>query len=183
MAAQSAFWSSTWKPKAVHSASLAVQSRSKSSTWRSKGLPKAFRGPTWTNLGPIWSIFGALATLKTVLSCRRELNFHVFAVLAFNKTFLDHLGASWAPLGLNLDALGRLLGLTWTLLGPTWTLWVPTWAHLGPAWTLLEPIGRTWSQLGRSSAALQRFRKSRRVLTKTCHAQQDGAKANIDVLW
>ena len=64
-------------------------------------------------------------TLKIELPCKRELNFHVFPVSAFNRDV-------W----LNFECLGRLLGSTWT----------PTWALLGPTW---RQLGRLRSQLGR----------------------------------
>ena len=104
-------------------------------------------------------------TLKIELPCRRELNFHVFPVSAFNWDFWlnlerlgrllgstwSFLGASWAPLGLNLGALG-------TNLAPTWAPSVPTWTLLGPTWDQLEPtlgyLGRFWNALGHSWALL-----------------------------
>ena len=67
-------------------------------------------------------------TLKIELPCRRELNFHVFAVLGFNADFL-----------LNLEGLVRLLGSTWSLLGASWA-----------------QLGRSWAQLGLNLGALGR---------------------------
>ena len=71
---------------------------------------------------------------------------------------MAQLGASWAPLGLNLELLRRLLASTWALLGPTWrqlgrlggqvgTNLNPHWAIMGDLVTLLE---RSWSLLGAS---------------------------------
>ena len=111
-------------------------------------------------------------TLKIELPCRRELNFHVFPVSAFNIIFClnlerlgrllgstwSFLGASWAPFGPNLGALGTNLAPTWAPLGPTWrqlgrlggqvgTNLNPHWAIMGDLVTLLE---RSWSLLGAS---------------------------------
>ena len=78
---------------------------------------------------------------------------------------MAQLGASWAPLGLKLELLGRLLASTWALLGPTWALLGPTWRQLGRCWnqvgTNLSPLcaimgdletllERSWSLLGAS---------------------------------
>ena len=94
--------------------------------------------------------------LKIKLPCRRELNFHVFPVSAFNRDF-------W----LNLERLGRLLGSTWSFLGASWpqlgrswdqlganlgalgTNLIPLWAIMGALVTLLE---RYWSLLGASGS-------------------------------
>ena len=79
---------------------------------------------------------GFSRTLKIELPCRRELNFHVFQLWAFNRAF-------W----FNLERFGRFLGSTWSLLGSTWALLWPTWALSGPTWDQLE---RTLGYLGRS---------------------------------
>ena len=94
-----------------------------------------------------------------MLPCRRELNFIVFAALAFNMAFwlnlerlgrlLGLLGASWAllghswgQLGGNLSALETSSGALRTNLGPTWALLGPAWAHEASLELLLEALGR-----------------------------------------
>ena len=64
-------------------------------------------------------------TFKIELPCKRELNFHVFPVSAFNRDF-------W----LNLERLGRLLELLGRLLGASW-----------------PQLGRSWDQLGANLVA------------------------------
>ena len=106
--------------------------------------------------------------LKIKLPCRRELNFHVFPVSAFNWDFWlnlerlgrllgstwSFLGASWPQLGRSWDQLGANLGAPGTNLAPTWALGGqvgtnlnPHWAIMGDLVTLLE---RSWSLLGAS---------------------------------
>ena len=106
--------------------------------------------------------------LKIKLPCRRELNFHVFPVSAFNRDFWlnlerlgrllgstwSFLGASWPQLGRSWDQLGGNLGAPGTNLAPTWALGGqvgmnlnPHWAIMGDLVTLLE---RSWSLLGAS---------------------------------
>ena len=98
-----------------------------------------------------------------MLPCRRELNFHIFAALAFNMAFWlnlerlgrllgstwsllgaswAQLGRSWGQLGDNLSALGASLGALRTLLGPTWALLGPAWAHEASLELLSEALGR-----------------------------------------
>ena len=90
------------------------------------------------------------AFLRIELSPARELDFHVFPVLAFNWDF-------W----LNLERLGRLLGSTWSVLGASWAQLGASWPPLG---LNLEPLARllgsTWALLGlpiRTPSATWRF--------------------------
>ena len=76
---------------------------------------------------------GPPRTLRIELPCRRELNFHVSPLWAFN-------GAFW----LNLYSLGRFLGSTWSLLGASW-------AQLGVSW---PPLGLNLAALGLNLDAL-----------------------------
>ena len=94
------------------------------------------RSSLGSDFGRLGIDLGPSRTLKIELPCRRELHFHVFPVLAFNRAF-------W----LNLERLGRLLGSTRALLGPTWAPSGPTWALLGPTCDQLEG---TLDYLGRS---------------------------------
>ena len=120
-------------------------------------------------MGPTWSIFGALATSKIELPCRRELDFHVLAVLAFNRAFwfyLERLGrcldSTWAPLGLkldvlraNLDALGAnlvalgadldALGANLDALGANFDA---LWANLGALGANFDALGVNLDFLG-----------------------------------
>ena len=58
--------------------------------------------------------------------------------------FRPHLDA----LGLNLVALGRLLGPTWALLVASWAQLGRSWALLGRSWVALGPLlGRSWALL------------------------------------
>ena len=61
--------------------------------------------------------------------------------------FLDLLGVTWAPLGLHMASLGRLLGPTWPLLasnkrvlGASWPPFGGSWGHLGANLALLAVI-------------------------------------------
>ena len=125
-------------------------------SWVEVGRSWAQVGRSWAKFGPRWSISGALATLKIKLPSRRELNFHVFAVLAFNR-------ALWAQLG----SLGRLLGRSWALFAGSWTVVGPyfgrSWALLWRSWPEVGrfcpnfcsswvEVGRSWAQVGRSWA-------------------------------
>ena len=107
-------------------------------------------------------------TFKIELPCKRELNFHVFPVSAFNWDF-------W----LNLEPLGRLLGSTWSFLGASWrqlgrswdqlganlgapgTNLAPTWAPSDPSWDQLKPTlachGRSCNALGALLGTLGRL--------------------------
>ena len=71
---------------------------------------------------------------------------------------MAQLGASWAPLGLNLELLGRLLASTWALLGPTWRQLGRSWdqlgANLGAFGIKLGPVEPTLGYHGRSCDAL-----------------------------
>ena len=57
------------------------------SSWVEVGRSWAQVGRSWAKCYPSWSLSGALATLKIELASRRELNFDVFAVSAFNRVF------------------------------------------------------------------------------------------------
>ena len=88
-----------------------------------------------------------------MLPCRRELNFNIFAVLAFS-------GAFWP----NLERLGRLLGSTWRVLGASWALLRRSWGQLGSNLgalgvnqlgdylsgfgAILGALGGSWARLG-----------------------------------
>ena len=61
--------------------------------------------------------------------------------------FLELLGVTWAPLGLYMASLGRLLGPTWPLLasnkgvlGASWPPSGGSWGHLGANLALLASI-------------------------------------------
>ena len=126
MEAQSALRSSTWRPKAVQDANLAVQSWSKSPTWRSKRLPKAFRGlskgppglpdlqkPQFYLVRPLFLPFRSIGR-SSALGLLSETLFGSTRAL---------WGAIWRALGLPK----RLLGCTWRLLDASWS---PKEAHL-----------------------------------------------------
>ena len=84
------------------------------------------------------------------------------------------LGGSWAPLGLYLEGLGRLLSLTWAQferscgllgdnlgalganLGATWSASGSSWALLGPTWAHFELHGPSKASLGLLLEALGR---------------------------
>ena len=87
--------------------------------------------------------------MKIELPCRRELNFHVFAILAFNRAFWASPGASWTLLGLNLEPIERFLKPTWYLLGASCVQLGASWAPLG---VNLERLDASWAQLGASWA-------------------------------
>ena len=91
------------------------------------------RSSLGSDFGRLGIDLGPSRTLKIELPCRRELHFHVFPVLAFNRAF-------W----LNLERLGRLLGSTWALLGPTW----------GQLGRLRGQLGRSWGQLATNLSVL-----------------------------
>ena len=44
----------------------------------------------------------------------------MFSSFSFQQGRLAQLGVSWAPLRLNLELLGRLLGAFWPQLGRSW---------------------------------------------------------------
>ena len=66
---------------------LGPPSRTPSATWRLLGPNRPSKPHSQSNLAPLGSIFGALATLRIELSPARELNSHVFPLLPF-KTAL-----------------------------------------------------------------------------------------------
>ena len=117
-------------------ATLEPLARLLGSTWEFLGIPSRTPSATWLlgatwpskphfqcNLAPLRLICGALATLRVELSPARELDFQVLATWKLLRStssvqgrFGVALGHAWAPLGLNLEPLGRLLGSAWSLM-------------------------------------------------------------------
>ena len=143
------------------------------------------------NFGRFGIDVGLSRTLKIELPCRRELNFHVFPVSAFNKdvwlnlerlgrllgSTWSFLGASWPQLGRSWDQLGANLGAPGTNLAPTWALLEPSWDQLEPTLgyhgrscnalgALLVTLGRLWTLQGRSRVD---FGAPRRILASQRH--------------
>ena len=79
-------------------------------------------------------------TLKIELPCRRELDFHVFPVSAFNRDF-------W----FNLERLGRLLESTWSFLGASSPQLERSWHQLGANLVAFGPnLGALGVNLGQT---------------------------------
>ena len=84
-------WGASWTHAADTGALQAALQAQLGATWAPLGSVRLtlerFKPHSKRNLAPLSSISGALATLKIVLPCRRELNFHVFAVLPSKSAF------------------------------------------------------------------------------------------------
>ena len=108
----------------------------------SKTAPKSNFGRSWLgfeqNLIALGSSLECPGPSKSSSRAGESLIFMFFS-FSFQHWLLAQLGASWAPLGLNLEVLGRLFASTWALLGAFWPQLVRSWrqlglilAHLGP---------------------------------------------------
>ena len=85
--------------------------------------------------------YGTLATFSKMGLCAAQvlLDCLLAALGAFLGVFWTQLGASWAPLGLNLGSQGRLPGSSVCLLDASW-------APLGPLVRLLGQLGAIWAR-------------------------------------
>ena len=105
------------------------------------------------------------------------------ALVRLLDVFGAQLGASWAPLGANLERLGRLLellGASWSQLGGSWA---PLGANLEALGRLLEPLGHLlgstwvpWPPLGPNLEPFGSLRDSTWPFQLT-------SKCNLDSTW
>ena len=160
-----------------------------SSNLASKCLPGASRTSNFARQYGTFCTFSKIAfcALQTLLDC------FLAGHLALLGAFWTQLGASWAPLSLNLGPLRRLcsssgsaLGASWAPLGASWALPGPTSGLLGAK---LTPNGRqmdaNWTLLGhqlcaRTSCKCNVLMKSARTY---CQVQHNSLLAKLHGRW
>ena len=117
-------------------------------------------GASWAQLGPTsrtpsatWRLSGRfLVLLQPSESSSRLDESSILMVQAFLQskrswTAVSQLcSGSRTPFGLNLEALGSLLGRSWSLFGRSWPLLAGSWPLLGGSWRAPR---RSWEALGR----------------------------------
>ena len=127
-------------------------------------------GASWAQLGPpsrtpsaTWRFLGRfLVLLQPSESSSRLDESSILMVQAFLQskrswTAVSQLcNGSRTPFGLNLEALGSLLGRSWSLFGRSWPLLARSWPLLGGSWgaprrpweALGRLLGASWANLG-----------------------------------
>ena len=156
-------WAPSWAPSWTCTAKVGCQA----ALGRQFELPRRTWTPFWV---PTWrprALPECPQPLRTTLPCRRErkISKSPFVLSKCSwAAFWQLLGPAWAPFGLHLESLRRLLGSTWSLwgalgchLGASWT---PLGLHLGllgASWANLRPSGRQmgskWTPSGRQMDA------------------------------
>ena len=132
-------WAPSWAPSWTCTAKVGCQA----ALGRPVGLPRRTWTPFWL---PTWrprALPECPQPLRTTLPCTRERKFSKLPFVLSKcswTAFWQLLRPSWAPFGLNLGPLGRLLS-------STWALWGAFGAHLRVSWA---PLGLHLGLLGAS---------------------------------
>ena len=119
-------------PKCPSELQLGPPSRTPSSTWRFLGRFLVLLQPSESSSRLDES---SILMVQTFLQSKRSW------------TAVSQLcSGSRTPFGLNLEALGNLLGRSWSLFGRSWPLLARSWPVLGGSWGAPR---RPWEALGR----------------------------------
>ena len=139
-------WAPSWTATAHFDAKLDCPG----ALGRKIGMPRRSWTPFWA---PTWRPSAPPERPGPAILLDSMALFTLFQKLPFVPSkcswtaFRQLLGPFWAPFGLNLGPLGRLLG-------STWGLWGAFGAHLGASWAPLGfhlgLLGASWANLGPS---------------------------------